>query len=186
MKSKRNMYLAGSALALVMEVASAEAADMMTPAPAYKAAPMMPAYNWSGFYIGLHAGALTDKGDLNERLVNPGNGVFNSTVDSFQKTGFIGGGQIGYNWQAGQAVFGLEADASWTGTKTSQLAADPFFNGKSTGGTFSSHIDWLATNHNRAGIAAAPNLFLYATGGLAVAGVKTSLHDAGFGVGVTP
>src|ERR1700733_10789714 len=136
MKSARNVFLAGSALALAMGVASAEAADMMTPAPVYKAAPMMPAYNWSGFYAGLHVGAATDKGDLNGTVFD---GIFvdRESLSSFQKTGFIGGGQIGYNWQMGQTVLGLEADASWTGTKSSQQSFDPFFAGKSTGGTFS-------------------------------------------------
>jgi outer membrane immunogenic protein len=60
----RKTFLAGSALALVMGIGPAGAADLT--APAYKAA-VAPAWNWSGFYLGLNAGAITDDGEIRER-----------------------------------------------------------------------------------------------------------------------
>jgi outer membrane immunogenic protein len=189
MRSIRNAFLAGSALALVMGMASAEAADMLTPAPAYKAAPMMPAYNWSGFYAGLNVGALSDHGDINERAIFGAPPLFPLTDgDSFQKSGFLGGGQIGYNWQLGQTVLGVEADAAWSNLKHTQNETfDPFFNGK--GGEtsrFSSQIDWLATFRGRAGIAATPGLLLYVTAGAALAGEKVTYNNITNSFGVPP
>jgi len=178
MASARNVFLAGSAIALVMGVAAAQAADMSAPAPTYKAAPMMPAYNWSGFYVGLNVGAISDHGDINERAVfeSPASGQV-TDGDTFGKSGFLGGGQIGYNWQFGQTVLGLEADAAWSNVKgTHDSFADPFFDGKGIS-RFSSQIDWLTTFRSRAGIAASPGLLLYVTAGAAVAGEKTVYNN---------
>ena len=126
-------FLLGS-VALITLGASASAADL---APRYTKAPAMvdAAYNWTGFYAGL-----------------------NIVLDTFRKTGFIGGGQIGYNYQSGISVFGVEADAAWLNVKSSTtLGFDPFFVGKGiNAATFSSSIDWLVTARARAGIAATP------------------------------
>src|SRR6266705_1437032 len=102
-----------SSVALVALGASASAADL---APRYTKAPTMvdPAYNWTGFYVGLHAGAASSDGDLTTLITD----------------GFIGGGQIGYNYQSGMSVFGFEADASSLNVKSSFSGLDPFFTGK--------------------------------------------------------
>jgi hypothetical protein len=56
-----------------------------------------------------------------------------TTSDTFRKTAFIGGGQVGYNWQTGQTVVGVEADAAWSNLKNShETLNDPFFFGKAT------------------------------------------------------
>ena len=172
----RKTFLAGSALALVMGIGPAGAADLTT--PVYKAA-VAPAWNWSGFYLGLNAGAIRDQGDITERAAGNIFGPFEATTgDSFQKTGFIGGGQVGYNWQTGQTVVGVEADAAWSNLNNShETINDPFFFGKATTPSrFTSQIDWLATLRGRVGIAATPDLLLYVTGGAAAAGVKV-LYD---------
>jgi outer membrane immunogenic protein len=172
----RKTFLAGSALALLMGVTAAEAADLT--APVYKAAAVAPAWNWSGFYFGVNAGALTDHGDVRQRSVitqPPGTPFERLFSDTFAKTGVIAGGQVGYNWQSGITVLGLEADADWSNLKnTTGVINDPFFFGKSSTGTITSRIDWLATFRGRAGIAATPNLLLYVTGGAAAAGLKVS------------
>jgi len=172
----RKTFLAGSALALLMGVTAAEAADLT--APVYKAAAVAPAWNWSGFYFGVNAGALTDHGDVRQRSVlNIPNVTPTEMVlsDTFAKTGVIAGGQVGYNWQSGMTVLGLEADADWSNLKnTTGFINDPFFFGKNSTGTITSRIDWLATFRGRAGIAATPNLLLYVTGGAAAAGLKVS------------
>ncbi len=101
---KKISWLGTTALATVMVVGVAQAADMPAKAPAY-AAP----FNWTGFYIGAHVGAgwSTNKWFLENGFVDA----------NFNLNGFLGGGQIGYDWQSGWAVFGVEADASWTDIK---------------------------------------------------------------------
>lgn len=88
----RSLTAIGAVLAVLGFATAASAADM--PARNYtKAPPMVAAFNWTGFYLGVNAGyGWVDTGG------NPG--------------GFVGGGQIGYNWQAigSPLVLGLEAD----------------------------------------------------------------------------
>ena len=65
------------------------------------------AFNWTGVYIGAHAGGAIDYNDFS----NPyGTTLFGDEVRS---PGPLVGGQIGFNYQFGQAVVGLQADASW-------------------------------------------------------------------------
>ena len=136
---------------------SAFAADVGVPAKELPA--NLPiAFNWSGFYVGGHAGsALAITG-----IADPfGVALFGDQVRS---PGFIGGGQIGYNYQLGPMVFGLEADVSGAvsdGTNTCFAVS---------GLTVSSNCrvrpDFYATLAGRFGYAAGRSLF-YAKGGAA-------------------
>ena len=169
-----------SSVALVALGASASAADL---GPRYTKAPSMvdPAYNWTGFYIGLNAGAASTDGSLTAVAQTPFFFSENRFTDTFRKTGFIGGGQIGYNYQSGMSVFGVEADATWLDVKsTINTGSDPFFFGKAGSASISSSIDWLVTARARAGIAATPALLVYVTGGLAVAGVNVRYQNNNF------
>lgn len=138
-------------------------------APAYAAPPA----SWTGFYIGLNAGYAW--GNANGSPLD----IF--TVVSPQPKGFIGGGQIGYNWQTGPWVLGGELDFSGLDLKANQ-SVTPFFVGKGTpnSATFSSQYDWLATARLRAGVTLAPNWLLYVTGGLAVTHAKDSITGTNF------
>src|SRR5207249_5357208 len=84
------------------------------------------------------------------------------------KTGFIGGGQIGYNWQHGNFVFGLEGDISGLGGKNTGERQD------ATGYQYSSRISWLSTVRARFGLAVGDTM-AYATAGVAFAGVKNTV-----------
>jgi outer membrane immunogenic protein len=97
--------------------APAFAADL-PPAPAYKTPVMTPAYyDWSGFYVGLNAGG----GSSHECWDN--NSVFGiPTVPSVREgchnaTGALAGGQLGFRWQSGGWVFGVEAQGDWASFK---------------------------------------------------------------------
>jgi len=136
------------AVVLVAGAGVAAAADLPARMPA-KAPAMSPVYNWTGFYAGLNAGV---------DWLNAGVGT---------GTGFAGGGQIGYNWQTANIVFGLEADiqgstAKGSGTLggTAGLAA-----------TESDKVNYFGTLRGRVGFA--QNAWLaYVTGGLAYTTIK--------------
>ena len=76
----------------------ASAADLPVKAPVYKAPVMAPLYNWTGFYVGLNAGY--NWGSQDNSLVTTSGVTLLSNNDHLN--GFIGGGQIGYNWQVNQ------------------------------------------------------------------------------------
>jgi outer membrane immunogenic protein len=171
------------------------AADMAVKAPPPAPAPT---YSWTGFYAGLNAGdgwgsntidnsftpgACTGPGAnpsgcalVFPFLITPLPGQFDIHSD-----GFIGGGQVGYNYQSGAFVWGIETDfqganikgnASTTG---SLLVPPPFVAGSlvTTAATGSERIDWFGTLRGRLGWVPTPPLLVYATGGLAYAHVQT-------------
>ena len=93
----------------------AAAADIDTPylrgSDGYEVAPVPPAWLWTGFYGGVHVGAVAGIANFTDPF---GSSIFGDNVTT---PGFLAGGQIGYNWEAPNSpwVFGLEADLSWLG-----------------------------------------------------------------------
>jgi outer membrane immunogenic protein len=147
----------------VAGVCSAAAADL-PPAPAPAAvAPVAyapPVYNWSGFYVGGHLGG----GFADSSWSDP----FTGATNTFSKSGFLGGGQVGVNAQFNWLVLGLEGDFSWTGLKGS---------GTDSGGdSISTNTEWTSTATGRIG-AAFDRLLVYGKGGLAIAHDVSSLTD---------
>src|SRR5882757_1133378 len=100
----KKILLAGFVLA-ALTGGPAIAADMVTKAPV-GAAPA-PVYNWTGFYVGGHVGNGWGDKDWSNPETDP------SARGADHVNGFIAGGQMGYNWQTGFWVFGIEAQASW-------------------------------------------------------------------------
>ena len=136
-------------------VLPAAAADVDT-RPVYKAPTITPSYyNWSGFYVGGHVGGAW--ADKNWTQTFPG--AFTGNASSFSADGFIGGGQIGYNWQTGALVFGIEADASKSGQSGSGAQTVP-------GWTSSTDINWIGTVTGRVGYAW-DRVMVYGKGGFA-------------------
>ena len=127
-----------------------------------KAVAVPPVYNWTGVYVGGHVGYGKGMKDW-----------LNSSFD-YQVKGFLGGGQIGFNQQVGNVVFGIEADASWGNIKGDQTltAGGPLigFTQTASGGT---KIDGLATLTGRLGLAQ-DRWLVYVKGGAAWAHEK---HD---------
>jgi outer membrane immunogenic protein len=87
--------------------------------------PHVPWSSWSGLYGGVHVG----------------------NIDAWWDSGFVGGIQIGKNWQAGKIVYGIEGDISLSGTDG---------------------IDWVGTLRGRVGYLVNPSILLYGTAGLGV------------------
>ena len=103
--------IAAGTLAFVCSVQAADLPPRPMPAPV---APVMyapPVYNWTGIYVGGNLGG----GFANSSWSDP----FTGANDTFNKGGFIGGGQIGGNLQYNWLVVGVEGDFDWTGIKGS-------------------------------------------------------------------
>jgi len=147
--------LGGAALALVA-AGAASAADLPArPAPPPRApAFVAPGYNWSGFYIGINGGGawahkcwafLPAAGlPVSEGCHSPDGGMF--------------GGQVGFNWQTGPVVFGIELTGDWTSLSGSNVSlAFPL-------DTNRTKVDALASVTGRVGYAW-DAMLLYAKGG---------------------
>jgi outer membrane immunogenic protein len=97
--------------ALATMAVPASAADMLVK----KAPPRapLPVWSWTGFYIGGHIGGAWAKSDwFEDAALSGAGGPFPGFQDaSISSSSFIGGGQIGYDYQTGWAVFGIQADA---------------------------------------------------------------------------
>jgi outer membrane immunogenic protein len=149
----KKFLLAGIGLA-VLGVASASAADlprqraMPAKAPAY----VSPMYNWTGFYVGI-------------------NGGYGFSANNDGDGGLVGG-TLGYNFQTGPWVFGLEGDWDWTNIR-----------GSTTCGAGSCEIKnhWLATARGRLGYAmgATGSWLPYITGGAAFGDIENSVAGIG-------
>jgi len=115
---KKNLLLAAVSLVALSAAAPALAADLA--ARPYTKAPAMVAaiYDWSGFYIGINGGGGSSHASWD--FVGVGR------EGSHDATGGTVGGQIGYRWQSGQWVFGVEGQGNWadfSGDNTSALFA---------------------------------------------------------------
>jgi outer membrane immunogenic protein len=138
LKTMMKKILLATVAVAALGMAPAGAADLA--AKTYTKAPALaPLPTWAGFYVGAMGGY--------------------ATVDGGGFDGGFAGGTVGYNWQQGPVVFGIEADAAWA-----DLSANGFVPGVL--GSFNSKIEDMGTVRGRIGYAFGPAL-LYATGGYA-------------------
>jgi outer membrane immunogenic protein len=195
---KRRFVWAFASALVLGGMGSASAADM----PLKALPPVVPVVNWTGWYAGLNAGGYTQDDRFSSTAVaGPCSAVLGgctavpnySTLMAGAATfvsgggnatgrgGFIGGAQIGYNWQAGMGVFGVEADIQGlsqsgntrTVTVVTPSPAFPAFPLTTTAAA-SERLDYLGTVRGRAGWLASPSFLIYGTGGLAYGQVKQS------------
>jgi outer membrane immunogenic protein len=100
------------------------AADMPVKMPVKAPPPPPPIYDWTGFYIGANGGWAQARNCWD--FVD----IFGTTFTDAcnDRSGGVVGGQIGYRWQAGGAVFGLEAQGDWADLSRTRVSlVDPFF-----------------------------------------------------------
>jgi len=166
--------------------APASAADLAA-RPYTKAPPPMIAaiYDWSGFYVGLNGGGGWSHKcwDQNTGL----GGTFFASEGCHDASGAVAGGQIGYRWQSGAWVFGLEAQGDWadlTGSNTSLIVPPPIcgiacFPAPATGNH--TRIDAFGLFTGQVGYAW-NNVLWYVKGGAAVTGDKYSGFTTANGV----
>jgi outer membrane immunogenic protein len=206
--------LASATAAIALIGAPAFAADIAVKAAAPSPAPV---YSWTGWYVGGNIGVSlgTFKTDFNvasgTSLVIEGESFSTGIIPGFAGRdevypgGFIGGGQIGFNWQFSPVwVVGLEADFQGADEKehstlTSNFNAPLFFgNGEPSGFTatgttaldYAAKIEWFGTARLRAGYLFGDGAVLtYVTGGLAYGKVDvagTSALTGTLPTGVVP
>ncbi len=132
-------------------------------------APPAAAPNWSGIYVGGHAGYGWGRDPMSETisftgsLGSPfgGDSIFPSDINS---NGYVAGFQAGVNRQMGSFVTGLEIDLSTTGITGSATNIDQDLDAAKTS---SDKLDLLGSARARLGYLPWPNVLLYGTGGLA-------------------
>ena len=158
--------IVGASLLWLAGFAGAASAADLAARPYVKAPVAAAVYNWTGFYIGANGG-------YGWGHVSTVDAVF-GTSTSHDTSGGLAGGQIGYNWQVGTWVYGVEADGDWADIRGSAPCPNPAFN-------CASDTRALASFRGRIGWAAGPAL-LYATGGLGYANARYSTLTAAGGV----
>ena len=168
-------FLLGT-VALIAFAAPAAAADLAA-RPYTKAppAPVAVVYDWTGFYIGANGGWGSSHKCWD--LTNAGLGTI---VPAFPEgchdaTGGTVGGQIGYRWQAGTWVFGLEGQGNWADFKGSNVSLfDPTVRNQS-------RIDAFGLFTGQIGYAA-NNVLFYVKGGAAVTADRFRRFDVPTGI----
>ncbi len=151
--------LVAAAAILVATTVAGSAADL---APRYTKAPVpVQVWSWTGFYLGAHVGAGWGTTESSLTSISSGGLVqpFGLPLAQNSRSGFLGGGQVGYNWQSGWAVFGIQGDIAGMDVKGS---APCLFVATCTGKS-----DWLATVSGRIGGVVADKTLVYAKGGAA-------------------
>lgn len=226
------LFLAVLPLAASIAGGAALAADL----PSRKAPPVADfaaAPKWSGFYAGVNAGhgwgasdgAATSSLPLFDAIAVLANGfdppniaagglvpgapaLANAGVARVETSGFVGGGQLGYNFRAGETfVLGLEADfqgatmrgkGAYSGVARDSIqwndgpgahpcgpAVNCLLDRTTVGaGNVTAGVDWLGTARARLGYLLTPDLLLYGTGGFAYGGVRASATHAAVTQGV--
>jgi outer membrane immunogenic protein len=153
----RKLLLSAAGIAAI--AGSAMAADLPPrQAPPPYAPP--PLFSWTGFYLGAQLGYAW--GSDTFTATNPFFGTFAN--NSYGPNGVIGGAHIGYNYQIGQFVAGIEGDVDGTG-----------FSGSRTGGfaTVTTKMPVQGSIRARLGLTL-DRALLYVTGGVAFAGIDTT------------
>jgi len=205
-----------STIALALSAGAALASDL----PSRKEPPPPPYFapervaNWTGFYVGVNAGGTWSQSDsvnvssASILTADPALNLFavptsgaaalaaSGTVPS-SSSGFIGGGQIGYNWQFNNNfVAGFEADIQGiageggSSTQSNVVTAPIGYNGNPAPNNFvgttigaSRSLDYIGTVRGRIGYLFTPTLLGYATGGLAYGGVSSRTSIVGSTLG---
>jgi len=194
MRLIQTALLSSVAFAIAMPAVAAD----LSRAPITKAPALAPvAFSWTGFYVGANVGwGRSDEDTGFHNCVAPGTvttvatlftapgpcstgavptaTLGNNVPQTFalRSEGIFGGGQVGYNWQTGGLVFGVEADiqASDIGDDVTILlpgGTSGGFTGVPSTSTGSSDLDWFGTVRGRLGFAAWDRALLYVTGGFA-------------------
>jgi outer membrane immunogenic protein len=143
------------------------------------AAPPSPSsgFNWTGFYVGLNIGHGANETKASDNPL-PTAAIFVNLLPqtfSLDPSGAVGGGQIGYNWQHGHFVLGLEGDIDAAGIDGIAVQSPIIqnnntpFPGAGNNIMFHYRTDAVSTVRPRLGFVLGSRFLIYGTGGLAIA-----------------
>jgi outer membrane immunogenic protein len=174
LKMRRQMKWILSAVALlgIAATTGATAADLPVKAP--RAAPV-PLYNWTGCYVGGNVGGGWTRTDTTRVLIDPG---ISAPLDYGREndSGFIGGGQVGCDFQTTNWVFGIEGTFDFGSVKSTHNVVNlPGF-------TESNNMQQIYTATGRIGYLWTPQLLTYGRVGIAYFNNKNQLFFPGGGV----
>ena len=173
---KKMLLGAATGLVAIGIAAPASAADIAAGPYSYRAAPppyVVPIYQWTGFYIGANGGWGSSHKCWD--LTNDGFGPIPAFAEGCHNaTGGVAGGQIGYRWQTGTWVWGIEGQGNWADLRGSNVSLfAPALENRSridAFGLLTGQVGWAWNN-----------VLLYVKGGGAVTGdrfdVRTSLGN---------
>jgi outer membrane immunogenic protein len=192
---------------------AALAADLPSRAPPPAPYVAVPVFTWTGFYVGVNAGGGFSSSGRDDAFGNtalvgttPIDGLTGVSTSSRSRSGFVGGGQIGYNYQMGHWVIGIEADIQGTSFGNNRnnalFGADPngfstatadgvliaapvpgapgnvaFFNNQFAARR---NLDWFGTVRGRIGYSW-DRLLVYGTGGVAFSDAGSDRAFGSFG-----
>ncbi len=165
----KKILLAGAAFAAL--ATSANAADIASPRAPISAAVMVPAFSWNGAFIGAQLGY--GWGTTSARFFNNGGVFVPGSSGTYNIGGITGGVHLGYNWQFNNLVFGLVTDIEAAGINGTGVFPN--------GDDYRTRMNWQGSTRARLGFAV-DRMHIYATGGVAYAGLNYSALNFAGGV----
>ena len=161
-------------------------------APMFYKAAIVTAWSWAGPYLGLNIGYSVGKSKTDAVFSDATLGApLLATGSTENLNGIIGGAQAGYNWQAGNWVAGVEADIQMSAQGATPTYVCPGeicnptivdFDAPVTASFNQGHkLDSFGSVRGRVGTTITPDVIAYATGGLAVGSIRTTLSLSGVG-----
>jgi opacity protein-like surface antigen len=168
MSNATQKLLVGLASLTLVDIAVAVAADLPVKAPSPAPPPI---YNWSGFYVGGHAGYRWADANFSGPgyTFDPGIGpvAFPARSESYHPDGGIGGVQAGYNFMITPRILaGIEGDFTWGSGSDSATGGFSVNANDSFSFVSQTRLNWQSTIRGRLGVVNGPWLF-YGTGGVA-------------------
>ena len=151
------------AVATLIFMGAAAAADLGVKAPVYKAPPVASTYNWSGCHLGAEGGGIWGNSrHIQDDAAAPAtNGL--ALTDRFNLSGAVIGGTVGCDYQFSTWVIGIENDLSWTNDKGGTNIIPPF---SPATNRFETSENWIDTLRARFGFAR-DRWLVYGTAGVA-------------------
>jgi outer membrane receptor protein involved in Fe transport len=147
--------------------------------------PAATVWTWTGYYLGINGGLSQGRASTDAFFNDITIPASFATSAAYNLRGKLFGVQTGYNFQAGNWLWGIEGDLQLTSVHGNPVFTCPGMICNPAGEVVAAFdqnqkIEWLGTLRGRVGLAVAPYAFAYVTGGAAVAGLLTSGTVFGF------
>jgi outer membrane immunogenic protein len=178
---RKLLHTTAAVAALLASSMAANAADVgVRPQPYTPPPPVYtpPPFSWTGFYVGGNVGGAWGRGDVTDSLFGLDFGDVNNNGV------FIGGGQLGFNYQFGYGVLGLEWDFDWAANNNGNTGNGVLIPGIGTIQATSNN-GWITTLAARFGVTNGPWLFYGKAGGGWVGNNNLTITNVTTGTSIT-